>query len=58
MPRCMAYPGPLSVLVMDNAKIHHDDAILELADQFGECMVVLPCIIQAICIFSICRGPN
>jgi hypothetical protein len=55
MPRCMAYPGLLSVLVMDNAKIHHDDAILELADRFGECMIVLPCLVQPICIF---RGPN
>jgi len=35
MPKCSAYPGPLSVLVMDNAKIHHGDAILELADRFG-----------------------
>jgi transposase len=35
MPICTAYPGPLSVLVMDNAKIHHGDAILELADRFG-----------------------
>ena len=56
MPRCTAYPGPLSVLMMDNAKIHHDDTILELADRFGECLVVLPCIIQAICIFFNMQG--
>ena len=36
MPLCSAYPGPLSVLVMDNARIHHGDEILELADRFGE----------------------
>lgn len=35
MPLCTAYPGPLSVLVMDNAKIHKGDEILELADRFG-----------------------
>ena len=35
MPICSAYPGPLSVLVMNNAKIHHGNAILELADRFG-----------------------
>jgi hypothetical protein len=45
MPRCTAYPGPLSVLVMDNAKIHHDDAILELADRYGMCTIILPCLI-------------
>jgi hypothetical protein len=26
------FPGYLSVLVMDNARIHHGDQILELAD--------------------------
>ena len=35
MPLFTAYPGPLSVLVMDNAWIHHGDEILELADRFG-----------------------
>ena len=35
MPLCSAYPGPLSVLVMDNATVHHGDEILELADRFG-----------------------
>ena len=34
-PKCTAYPGPLSVVVMDNAKIHHSDGILKLADRFG-----------------------
>ncbi len=36
MPLTSAYPGPLSVLVMDNAPIHHGDEILILADCFGE----------------------
>ena len=35
MPLCSAYPGPLSILVMDNATVHHGDEILELTDQFG-----------------------
>ena len=36
LPKCSAYPGPLSVLVMDNAKIHHGANVKELCDQFGE----------------------
>ena len=36
MPLTSAYPGPLSVLIMDNARIHHGDEILVLADRFGE----------------------
>jgi len=34
MPLCSPFPGYLSVLVMDNACIHHGDQILELADRF------------------------
>jgi len=30
------FPGKLSVLVMDNACIHHGDQILELCECFGE----------------------
>jgi len=30
-----AYPGPLSVLVVDSAKIHHGAEVLELIDRFG-----------------------
>ena len=33
-PNLPAYPGPFSVIVMDNAKIHYGDGILELADQW------------------------
>lgn len=35
MPLCSAYPGRLSVLVMDNARIHHGEEVLALADRFG-----------------------
>ncbi|TFY52053.1 hypothetical protein EVG20_g10726 [Dentipellis fragilis] len=35
LPKCTAYPGPCSILVMDNAKIHHGNEILELVDRFG-----------------------
>ena len=42
MPLTTPYPGPLSVLVMDNARIHHGDEILELADRFGICIEYLP----------------
>ena len=36
MPITAPYPGPLSVLIMDNAPIHRGDQILELADRFGK----------------------
>lgn len=42
MPLCVPYPGPLSVLVMDNARIHHGDEILELANRFGVWIEYLP----------------
>jgi hypothetical protein len=35
MPLATPFPGPLSVLVMDNARIHHGEEILELAEHFG-----------------------
>ena len=35
MPLCAPFPGILSVLVMDNARIHHGAEILELAECFG-----------------------
>jgi len=34
MSLCSPFPGPLSVLVMDNAKVHHGAGILELAERF------------------------
>ena len=42
MPKCSAYPGPLSVLVLDNARIHHNDEILELCDRFSVRLEYLP----------------
>ncbi|KIK93574.1 hypothetical protein PAXRUDRAFT_48624, partial [Paxillus rubicundulus Ve08.2h10] len=32
---CNPYPAPQSVLVMDNARIHHSDEIEELVQSFG-----------------------
>ena len=42
MPLCSPFPGPMSVLVMDNACIHHGDEILELADRYGVRIEYLP----------------
>ena len=42
MPLCSPFPGPLSVLVIDNARIHHGDKILELADWYGVRIEYLP----------------
>ncbi|KAJ6572951.1 hypothetical protein B0H10DRAFT_1927840 [Mycena sp. CBHHK59/15] len=36
LPLCSPYPGPSSVLVMDNARIHHGEEIIELCDRFGQ----------------------
>ncbi|KAH7921102.1 hypothetical protein BV22DRAFT_982634, partial [Leucogyrophana mollusca] len=35
LPLCSPYPGKNSVLVMDNARIHHGNEIQELAERFG-----------------------
>jgi hypothetical protein len=42
LPKCSAYPSPLSVLVLDNALIHHNKEILILADRFGVRIEYLP----------------
>ncbi|VDC07111.1 unnamed protein product [Peniophora sp. CBMAI 1063] len=42
LPNCSAYPGPCSVLVMDNAKIHHGEEMQELVDRFGVRIEYLP----------------
>jgi transposase len=34
MPLSSPFPGYLSMLVMDNARIHHGEGILELAERF------------------------
>jgi hypothetical protein len=31
VPHTNPFPGPRSVLIMDNAKIHHDEVLLSLA---------------------------
>ncbi|KAG2055021.1 hypothetical protein BDR06DRAFT_882811, partial [Suillus hirtellus] len=36
LPHCEAYPGKNSVLVMDNAQIHHGADVRELVEQFGK----------------------
>jgi transposase len=42
LPNCSPYPGPLSVLILDNAKIHHGGELQELADHFGVRIEYLP----------------
>ena len=35
LPLCSPFPGPLSVLIMDNTCIHHGDRIIELLECYG-----------------------
>jgi hypothetical protein len=42
MPLCSLYPGPLSILVLDNVRIHHNNEILALTDHFGVLIKYLP----------------
>ncbi|THH14792.1 hypothetical protein EUX98_g9562 [Antrodiella citrinella] len=42
LPLMTPFPGYFSVLVMDNARIHHGTRILELAELFGVRIVFLP----------------
>ena len=37
-----AYPGDNSVIVMDNARIHHDNELIELLEGLGCRVVFLP----------------
>ena len=36
------YPGPNSVIVLDNAKIHHDEGLIEYLQAFGVHIEFLP----------------
>jgi hypothetical protein len=36
LPLCSPFPGKLSVLVMDNARIHHGEGVHELIESRGE----------------------
>ena len=38
LPLTTPFPSPRSVLVLDNAKIHHSDEVIQLAEGYGECM--------------------
>jgi transposase len=35
LPHCEPYPGKRSVLVLDNASIHHNQALKELCEEHG-----------------------
>ncbi|EXX72206.1 hypothetical protein RirG_071490 [Rhizophagus irregularis DAOM 197198w] len=35
LPQMNSYPQARSVLILDNARIHHDDGLLEYLDAFG-----------------------
>jgi hypothetical protein len=42
MPLTTPYPGPRSILILDNARIHHGSEVEELANQYsGSYSVVL-----------------
>ena len=37
------YPGPCSVLVMDNARVHHAQEIEDLVRGYGKCQFTCQC---------------
>ena len=37
-----SYPADQSVLVLDNARIHHDQDLIEYVEAFGGCVKFLP----------------
>jgi transposase len=42
LPLCSAYPGPRSVLILDNATIHHNPRLRELCNERGILLEFLP----------------
>ena len=36
LPKYTLHPGPLRIIVLDNAKIHHGPEVLELCAEFGK----------------------
>jgi hypothetical protein len=53
LPQCMnPYPGPKSVLAMDNCMIHHVKGVQEMCDE--QCVVLSSCLAQLLLIF--CGG--
>ena len=41
LPMSTPYPGPWSVVIMDNAQIHHSDEIDQLVRGYGTCWLIL-----------------
>jgi hypothetical protein len=42
MPVMNPYPGPNSVLILDNARIHHGGLIEEICEEYGVLLIYLP----------------
>lgn len=42
LPHCSPYPGPCSVLILDNASIHKSARLQELCEQYGVLLKFLP----------------
>ena len=42
LPHCTLYPGPQSVLIMDNASIHRDSRLQQACDDAGVLLLFLP----------------
>ena len=42
LPYCTPYPGPRSVLILDNASIHKSTRLQELCEEYGVLLKFLP----------------
>ena len=42
LPKMNPYPDPNSVIILDNARIHHDESLIEFLQAFGICVEFLP----------------